>query len=208
MSYGNMFLATLLLVTAATAPAGAATILTAELTHDQEPITGPLLTGEGEPRPLSFGTGTFILDDAMTSLTLDVSIFNIDVTGSQTPDQNDNLTAAHIHAPAPPGETAPVVWGFFGAPDNDHNPNDLVVTPFTDRVGGRFTSKWDAAEGNNTTLTAQLSNLLSGLAYVNYHTVQFPAGEIRGQIRVPEPAIVGLIGLALLSIAGLRRRKA
>jgi hypothetical protein len=36
--------------------------------------------------------------------------------------------------------------------------------------------------------------------------VQFPGGEIRGQIlRVPEPGTLGLIGVAL-GIAGLGRR--
>jgi hypothetical protein len=38
------------------------------------------------------------------------------------------------------------------------------------------------SEGNNTTLTAQLPNILSGHAYINFHTVQFGGGEIRGNI--------------------------
>jgi hypothetical protein len=40
-------------------------------------------------------------------------------------------------------------------------------------------------EGNGTMLAAQLPNLLAGLAYVNFRTVQFPAGEIRGQLPMP-----------------------
>ncbi|MCA1601887.1 MAG: CHRD domain-containing protein, partial [Acidobacteria bacterium] len=91
----------------------------------------------------------------------------------------------HIHAsaaPADPPINRGVVWGFFGAPFNDNNPNDQVVIPFTTGVGGQINGKWDAPEGNNTTLAAQLSNLREGRAYVNFHSTQFPGGEVRGNI--------------------------
>ena len=187
------------------------TVLTANLTHAQEtgaPGTTPPTTSTGDPRPLSFGFGTFTLNDAQTELIFTVAIFNIDVTGTQTPDTNDNLVAAHIHAAAPPGANAGVVWGFFGAPDNDVAPNDLVVAPFAVGVGGVFTAKWDQAEGNGgTTLTAQLPAILGGMSYINFHTTQFGGGEIRGQI-VPEPGSVALVAGGLLALLGARRRGA
>src|SRR6478609_10224559 len=69
----------------------AATILTANITNAAEnPPTTPT-TSTGAPRPASFGTGTFVLNDAMTSMTMSVTIFNIDFTGLQTADVNDNL---------------------------------------------------------------------------------------------------------------------
>jgi CHRD domain/PEP-CTERM motif len=187
------------------------TVLTANVTHDQEtgaPGTTPPTTSTGDPRPLSFGSGTFTLNDAQTELTFTVTIFNIDVNGSQTPDTFDNLAAAHIHAPAPAGANGGVVWGFFGAPDNDTAPDDLVVTPHPGGVGGVFTAKWDQAEGNaGTTLTAQLPAILGGLSYINFHTTQFPGGEIRGQI-VPEPGSIALVAGGLLALLGARRRGA
>jgi hypothetical protein len=117
-------------------------------------------------------------------MTFTATINNIDVTGSQTTDTNDNLVAAHIHAAASvvPGVNGPVVWGFFGSPFNDNNPNDSVNTPFSSGVGGAFSGKWDAPEGNGTTLAAQLTNLRTGHAYINFHTTQFTGGEIRGNI--------------------------
>jgi len=57
-----------------------------------------------------------------------------------------------------------------------------VVTPFANGVGGTIFSKWDRDEGNNTTLTAQLPNILAGLSYINFHTTRLSGGEIRGQI--------------------------
>ncbi|HEX8188004.1 MAG TPA: TIGR03118 family protein, partial [Pyrinomonadaceae bacterium] len=151
------------------------------LTNSQEnpPVTPTLTTGE--PRPASFGTARFQFNEAQTALTFTATVTNIDVTGSQTADTNDNLTAAHIHAGSnTPPNNNPVVWGFFGAPFNDNNPNDQVFFPTAGGVGGTFSGKWDAPEGNNTTLAAQLNNLREGRAYINFHTRQFPGGEIRG----------------------------
>jgi hypothetical protein len=184
-------------------------IFTANITHDQETIQGPLLTSSGEPRPLSFGTAVFTLNDAQTELAFTATIFNIDVTGTQTPDTFDNLVAAHIHVGAPPGSNAPVRWGFFGAPDNDNNPDNLVVTPFPFGVGGTFTSIWNQPEGNGgTTLTSNLPEIIAGLSYINFHTVQFSGGEIRGQLlMVPEPGGAILLGAAIAGLFGYCRRR-
>ena len=153
-----------------------------------------------------------MLNDAMTSMTMSVTIFNIDFTGLQTVDVNDNLAAAHIHAsPTATTVNAPVVWGFFGSPFNDNNPNDTVVTPFATGVGGTITGKWDAPEGNGTTLTDQLANILSGNSYINFHTTQYGGGETRGFLQiVPEPSTVLLFGTGfggLLALAMRRHRR-
>ncbi len=189
-------------------PAQAQTTLSANLTNGQETTpVNPTTTG-GAPRPASFGTATFTLNAAMTEMSFTATIFNIDVTGTQTADINDNLTNAHIHAPASPGTNGGVVWGFFGSPDNDNNPDNLVFTPFVGDVGGTFSSIWNLPEGNGgTTLAAQIPNILAGLSYMNFHTVQFAGGEIRGQILpVPEPSTwaMMLLGFGLVG-AAMRR---
>src|SRR4051794_24940749 len=184
----------------------AATILTANITNAAENPVPTLTTSTGAPRPASFGTATFVLNDAMTAMTMSVTVSNLDFTGSQTPDSNDNLVAAHIHASPTASLTvnAPVVWGFFGSPFNDDNPNDRVVTPFSSGVGGTITGKWDAPEGNNTILADQLANILSGHSYINFHTVQFGGGETRGFLQaVPEPSAVLLLSVGFVSLLGI-----
>jgi hypothetical protein len=195
--------------------------LTALLTTSQEP-PGVVLTtglgGTGDPRPMPSGFATFVLNAARTQMTMTATIFNIDfgpVTGGaqQSPYTTDNLLNAHIHANGDPlAVTRPVVWGFIGAPFNDTAPTDVVITPFTGGlIGGTVTSKWDALEGNNTTLTAQVPNILAGLAYINFHTVQNPGGEIRGQLAVvPEPSTYVLMatGIGALGMIARRRRMA
>jgi hypothetical protein len=193
------------------ASARADIVLHANLTNAAEnPPTTPTTSG-GAPRPASFGTADFVLNTAQTALSFTATIFNIDVTGTQTTDVNDNLVAAHIHAGAAvtPTTSGPVVWGFFGTPFNDTSPNDAVFTPFATGVGGTFSGKWDVLEGNNTTLAAQLDNILEGRSYINFHTTQFGGGEIRGNISpVPEPSTwaMMILGFAGVGFMAYRRR--
>jgi glucose/arabinose dehydrogenase len=128
------------------------------------------------------GFAAFFLNREQTALRFIVTVAGLDFTGTQTTDPSDDLVAAHIHAPAPRGTNAGVRFGFFGLPFNDTNPNDVVVRPFPTGVGGTIFSKWDAPEGNNTTLAAQLPAILAGMSYINFHTRRLPGGEIRGQI--------------------------
>lgn len=199
--------------------ASAEVILLANLTNAQENPPAVPTTTTGAPRPASFGTALFTLNDAMTSMSFSATIFNIDFTGTQTADVNDNLTAAHIHAGpnVTPTTNAGVVWGFFGMPFNDTNPTNVVVTPFAAAVGGTVAGAWDALEGNNTTLAAQLDNILNNRSYINFHTSQFGGGEARGLLEVqasqpepiPEPSTMMLVGLGAAGLvrAARRRRK-
>jgi hypothetical protein len=208
LSAATALVVAVLLLTALSGVAQADTVFVANLTNGQEtpPVVPTLSTGG--PRPASFGTATFTLNDAMTALTFTATIFNIDFTGTQTPDVNDNLTNAHIHAAPLVTTTAPVVWGFIGMPFNDTSPTDTVMTPFATGVGATVTGKWDLNEGNGgTTLTAQLPNIFSGNSYINFHTVQFAGGETRGVLlQVPEPSTISLLFVGTVGLLGTLRR--
>lgn len=192
------------------AAARAELILFATLTNAAEnPPVVPTLSN-GAPRPASFGTARFVLNDARTTFSVFATVFNIDFTGQQTADTNDNLTAAHIHAGpgVTPTTNAGVVWGFIGSnPFSNNNDNEGVTTPFTTGVGGTFSGEWDLLEGNNTNLTAQLPFILSERSYINFHTAQFGGGEVRGTLFIPEPSSLALLGLAALALVGFSIRR-
>lgn len=68
-------------------------------------------------------------------------------------------TGAHIHGPVPAGQNAGVLFPLTG---------NLAAPPLT---------------GQATLTPEQVRQLAAGLMYVNIHTGQNPAGEIRGQLR-------------------------
>jgi hypothetical protein len=170
-------------------------------------------SSNGGPRPISYGTAIFEINDAQTQMTMWSTIHNIDF-GGQTPGElNDNLTAAHIHASDAPDTLPPnpptrgVVWGFLGAPDHDTTPNDIVVTPFANKAGAFVTSKWDLPEGNGG-LATNIPRILTERSYLNYHTSQFGGGEIRGTlVIIPEPASVMLFVMGASLVFGTCRRR-
>ena len=169
------------------------------------PPTNPTTTG-GASRLQAWGTARFVVNGGTTAMTMSATVNNLDFTGSQTTDTNDNLLNAHIHAgpSVAPGVNGPVVWGFIGTPFNDNNPNDAVVAPFSSGVGGSVSGKWDAPEGNGTTLSAQIDNMRAGRAYINFHTSQFAGGEIRGNF----PATQALRDSLLAGLNGATETRA
>jgi len=102
-------------------------------------------------------------------------------------------TASHIHGPDSPGALA-------GPGINSGVLFPLINSPIGTRAG--------TLSGTTAAYTPQqIQDLLQGLQYVNIHSTVFPGGEIRGQIVVPEPSLIALLGLgAGLLFLGLRKR--
>ena len=171
--------------------------------------TSPTTSG-GVRRDASYGTAHFVWNPAQTALTITGTINNIDLNGNQSVDPNDNLAGANIHAgpSVAPGVIGPVVFGFNGTPMDDTNPNDALITPFLTGVGGTFSTKWDSAEGNGTTLAAQLTNLRNGHAYINFNSNQFANGETRGDMPAlatfRDALVNGMIGGTMTRAAVVR----
>ena len=97
-------------------------------------------------------------------------------------------TVMHFHGPALPDENAGVQVDF-----------------------GSISGTSSPSIGQTTISEAQKTDLLAELWYINIHTTEFPAGEIRGQVQVvsavPIPATIWLLGSGLLGLVGMARRK-
>ncbi len=116
-------------------------------------------------------------------------------------------TMGHIHYGAP-GVVGPIVVPFFmpAAPSG--------YLPATDMISGTLTASdlMPDPSGGILTLADVATAIQNGDAYVNIHTSEYPAGELRGQLTAtPEPASVGLVFVALAGgvlIATKKRRLA
>ena len=126
------------------------------------------LDGDTEvPANASLGTGQaiFKLSPDGTSLDYKLIVANL-----------DNPVAAHIHI-GPPGVNGPVVVLLFSGPPGTGTANGVIAE-------GTVTAANLTGPLAGQPFSALVAALNSGNAYVNVHTTQFPAGEIRGTTRL------------------------
>ena len=138
--------------------------MTATLTGAEETTATPgvlgLLTG-------AVGTATVSVDATNEEVAVQLNLFNF-ATGT---------SAGHIHV-GPRGVAGPVVLNF---PIPTGRTGDL---PLSFRLARRRSSR--GRRSASTRCQDLIQAIVGGGAYVNIHTSQYPAGEIRGQL-VPVP---------------------
>jgi hypothetical protein len=122
------------------------------------------LSGENEvPAVESEGQGIAIFNLSRDGITYKLAVENI-----------DEVTQAHIHL-GPAGENGPVVAFLFGFVEGGVTADGVLAR-------GTITEADLVGPLAGMPLSALVEALRNGGAYVNVHTVDHPAGEIRGQI--------------------------
>ena len=182
----------------------AALMLMAPAAHAIPMTFSATLSGANEVPPVaSPGTGiaTIVLDPTAQTLQINATFSGL----------TSNDMAAHIHCCAPfgtnagvattvpafPGFPLGVTSGTYSSPVFDLT-QPLIYNPaFVTLQGGIAQAE-----------AALIAGISGGQSYFNIHTVNFPGGEIRGQLfAVPEPHVFSLVGVALLALAGFARRR-
>src|SRR5262245_58052504 len=131
-------------------------------------MTANLNGGEEAPTLIltgAVGVATVSVDPVAEELAITLALFNF-ATGT---------TAGHIHV-GPKGVAGPVVINF---PIPQGRTGDL---PLTFRLGASAFAP--RPEIGIATMQDAIQAIVGGGAYVNIHTSQYPAGEIRGQLVV------------------------
>lgn len=152
--------------------------------------TGELTPG-ADNATNSSGSGNITLDYNSTADVFTYTLSWADLTGV--------ATMAHIHFGAV-GVDGPIIVPFF-----------MTTLPATDTISGTLTNADVTPAAGITTIAQVATAIADGNAYVNIHTVEYPGGELRGQLAIaPEPGTAGLLAASLAAglflVARFRRR--
>jgi len=117
------------------------------------------------------------------------------------------------------GLTSEVVGGHIhvGINPPGSNPEDQTgpIVHELDSLGSPISGEWSSADSSNALSDLLVDSLFDGELYINIHTSNFPAGEIRGNLNLsdggpinpiplPAPLAMGALGLALALPMGRR----
>lgn len=147
---------------------GASTAFANENRNFRANLSGAEEVADPPVETLARGQAIFQLSKDGTELSYKLIVANI-----------ENVTMAHIHL-APAGVNGPVVaWLYPSGP-----PPQLIEGRFSGVLAeGVITADNLVGPLDGATMEDLIDEIRGGNTYVNVHTSQYPAGEVRGQIR-------------------------
>ncbi|MDJ0849747.1 MAG: CHRD domain-containing protein [Myxococcota bacterium] len=160
-------------------------------------VVVPLTGEQEEPEPVftgAFGTALLLFDTDTNSLSVSAQVFGIDVA-----DLFDIPTFGpfhlHVETPDPPTDQVGPIAIYFGGLTDWVQHLDGITLESTGTPSGLVPEEEIVAA------------LFAGKTYLNLHTTDFPAGELRGDVlAIPEPRTISLLMLGLLGLSTGRRR--
>lgn len=187
-------------------------------TQFQAALDSAQVVGSTPNSPFS-GTATFQYQNSgAPELTYQIFLPDMDLDGNRTPGNfADDVTAIHIHFGSA-GANGPHALNVYGlsAGSIRQDDSEMMFDSQSEMVSGRWDDSDQLFTGIGGTkqpfdsvgISGATTELFNGDLYVQIHTVNFPNGELRGQLTVvPEPGTTALLGLGFGAL-GLSRFKA